>query len=117
MTTTDFAEFNPESWQEDGLLLAAPQPRTKWLSKRATPMAGAFLLGATGVLSSATFYIPTHGDAASVAMRDAPFEPAEQMHDTDVVSANYWTDLRRVVARWPTMPELDEDESLSEPII
>jgi hypothetical protein len=117
MTSVEFAEYDPEAWQEDGILIAAPHPRLGWIGKRSAKLAGAFALGTAGVFwSTFSFGALGHGEAMSVLEHYGPLKQPGQSRDADLTPVGYWEKLRRVADRWPTLPEVDDD-SVSEPLV
>ncbi len=119
-----FAEFDPNSWQEDGLLVQPPQPRSGWIGTRAAAMFGSVVLGAASLALASTpssalcIERRAGGEAAMEAAWYEAFGPAvsSSAGAYDATPAGYWASLQRAVDAWPAATEI-ETESEAEPLL
>jgi hypothetical protein len=116
MKPSEFAEFDPEAWQEDGILIAAPRRIQGWAGTRMAKLGGAFAVGGASALFCSTLTISHRGGAENHPSFYSPHEPTSQS-SADTVPIGYWQRLGKIAARWPTLAESDDEVAGPEPII
>lgn len=109
--STEFANYQPEAWQEDGLLvrlrLAKPGkarrtgawPAVVALSLQACAVPGAHRVTGTGALLGP----PVVGREAFAPDRADLLR--QQKNDIDAVDPDYWTRLTKSLSMLPTLPD------------
>lgn len=110
--SVEFANYQPEAWQENGLLIHVPMLKAK-KSRRATSWNTMLSLS----LSAVAVVVGSQTLAAGGALADAPvvqrqrYEPdradlrKSQRDDADVVDPAYWNRLASGLSRLRALPE------------
>ena len=108
---TDFAEFQPPSWYEEGLLTPPPRRKRGWVGTRTAQMAFGVALSVVGAWfgSNSTLEVAARGHSESTPISVAPYG-SDAKPDKDVVPRGYWQNLGKIVAALPTLPETQDDD-------